>query len=239
MREGLRTPLPVIFAGLSISLAHARRLLPGVARGPVRAGDLDLFGPGQVVVIIDGDLAPEAQISPEEIGHAVGRGVRVFGAASVGAWRAACPVTGMKGFGWVYEAYCRGAMIGPDEIAVLYDPLSLRALTVPLVSVRFHLETEVVSGTVPARVAGDALSAIKQLPLTKRNSGTLARTFEDITGIPPPPLVDIKAEDARGVLSHVAASQPALHRVRFEPLVQDEKHARRESGLRTGWEEST
>ena len=63
MPEVLRAPLPVIFAGLSVSLTHARRLLPGIARGPVRAGDLDDFAPGQVVVIIDGDLAPETQIS--------------------------------------------------------------------------------------------------------------------------------------------------------------------------------
>jgi hypothetical protein len=181
MREEPPTPLPAIFAGVSLSPAQARRLLPGVARGPVRAGDLDVFGPGQVVVIIDGDLAPETLISPEEIGHAVKRGVRVFGAASVGAWRAADPATGVKGFGWVYEAYRRGALIGPDEIAVLYEPLSMRSLTVPLVSVRFHLEAEVVSGTIPARTAGAALSAVKQLPLTKRDSGTLARTLADIT----------------------------------------------------------
>jgi hypothetical protein len=199
---GMRTP-PVVFAGLSISASEAQSLLPAVVRGPVRAGDLDGFDAGQIVVIIDGDLTPNKLITSEEIQRLVEHGVRAFGAASVGAWRASDRSTGMRGFGWVYEAYRRGTLVGRDEIAALYDPTSHQRLTMPLVNVRFYLEAEVVRGALPGRLAARAMRGVKQVPLADRDSETLARTVAEITAIPPAPFLDIKAEDARGILSVV------------------------------------
>ena len=116
-------PAPVVFTGLSLSQEEARTLLAAEVRPPVKRGDLDQLSDGTVAAIIDGELSGDSAVPIDEIRRALRRGVKISGAASVGALRAyEAREEGMVGLGWVYRAYCTGRISGIDEIAVIYDP---------------------------------------------------------------------------------------------------------------------
>jgi len=54
------------------------------------------------------------------------QGIHVFGAASIGALRAAeLDVFGMRGIGDIYEAFRDGLLEDDDEVAVLHGPEEL------------------------------------------------------------------------------------------------------------------
>lgn len=94
------------------------------------------------------------------------RGTRVFGAASMGALRAAeLDGHGMIGVGKIYQAYRDGRLTGDDEVALIHATERLRwaPLSLPLVEVRATLVALCRSGTIPveqARRLRDVASAI-------------------------------------------------------------------------------
>ena len=132
---------PVVFIGPTLSRRRCSALLGAEYLPPARKGSLNEITPGRVVAIIDGEIPPDAFLPECEVREALDRDVVLFGAASVGAYYASNFANlGMHGVGWVYDQYRAGALSSFDEIAVMYDPVSLRALSVPLVNVRFWLE---------------------------------------------------------------------------------------------------
>jgi ribosomal protein S12 methylthiotransferase accessory factor len=153
---GEKRPRRIVFLGPSIPLARATRILPDAEfRPPIRRGDLDDIPGGNVVGIIDGLFAETLAISPGEIRNAIERGVAVYGAASMGALRAA-EVPRVVGVGRVFEMYQSGMIERDDEVAVLVSPVSNEALTEALVNVRYSVERLVRSGTLN-RTDGDAI----------------------------------------------------------------------------------
>jgi hypothetical protein len=143
---------------------------------------LDRLRDGKSVAIIDGLLKPEPVLSVGEIRRALQRGMKIRGAASLGALRAhQTHLDGMEGSGWVYQAYVSGRIQGTDEIRVIYDPFSHRPLTVPLVNVRFCLLRLVRRGTVAECDAEKAMSDLKWIPPEDRSRRAvvleLARVF--------------------------------------------------------------
>jgi TfuA protein len=207
----VRSPTPVVFAGISISHAKVRDLASADVRPPVRVGDLDLLrGNGTIVAIIDGELAPNAILSANEIERAIGRRLDLRGSSSVGALQAAeFRHRGMTGSGWVHRAFCTGWLTGTEEIAVLYDPRSFHALTVPLVTVRFWLKRFVRTGVITALRANVLMSAVKALRLQERTPQAVLMRLAD-SSIPEQmrkeinritdPHYDIKARDALHLL---------------------------------------
>ena len=132
---------PLVFIGPTLSRRRCSALLSAEYLPPARKGSLNEVTPGRVVAIIDGEIPPDAFLPECEVRAALDRDVVLFGAASVGAYHASNFADhGMHGVGWVYDQYRAGALASFDEIAVMYDPVSLRALSVPLVNVRFWLE---------------------------------------------------------------------------------------------------
>lgn len=109
-------------------------------RPPIGHGDL--FDPeieaGDTVVIIDGVYHQAPAVRHKEILWTLGRGVRVIGAASIGALRAAeLGDSGMIGVGSVWQSYANGQLTGDDEVAVAQSTEGdLSACTWPLVRVR-------------------------------------------------------------------------------------------------------
>jgi hypothetical protein len=109
-----------------------------VLHGPVKHGDLfspDIV-PGDTVIIIDGTYHHRLALRHKEILDALARGVRVLGAASIGALRAAeLPDTGMVGVGRIHEWYRDGVLEGDDAVAVAHaETGSLAGINVPLVN---------------------------------------------------------------------------------------------------------
>ncbi len=145
-----------MFVGPSIPFALAQATLPQADfRGPIQRGDLDNVPAGALVAIIDGLFAQTLAISPGEIREAIARGVAVYGAASMGALRAA-EIPEIVGVGRIYEMYRSGVIERDDEVAVLLNPDTHEPLTEPLVNVRHSVERLVRSGTL-SRHDGEAI----------------------------------------------------------------------------------
>lgn len=176
-------PTPVVFTGLSFSQEQARTLLAAEVRPPVKRGDLDQLSDGTVAAIIDGELGADSAVPIDEVRRALRRGVKISGAASVGALRAyEAREDGMVGLGWVYRAYCSGRIWGIDEIAVIYDPDSYRSLTIPLVNVRFCLERLTTRRGISAEEADHAMASLKQLSIGKRDRRSIVRHLAGLLG---------------------------------------------------------
>jgi hypothetical protein len=133
----------VAFAGPSLP-GIDRDAYAGVAwRPPAEAGDLLRLPDGcRTVCLIDGYFDHRPAVRHKEILLLLSRGVRIFGAGSIGALRAAeMRGFGMIGIGAVYRAYARGTISADAEVALAHAPADWdwRPLSVPLVDVRAAL----------------------------------------------------------------------------------------------------
>ena len=205
----------IVFVGPSIPLALAKRTLPDADyRPPIKRGDLDDVPFGTIVGIIDGVFAQTLAISPGEVRHACERGVVIYGAASMGALRAA-EVSTVIGVGRVFEMYSTGTIERDDEVAILFDPDTHRPLTEPLVNVRYAVERLVRSATL-ARNAGDALiESCARLHYTERTyrnilqNSTLAHNLDVDDIIRFLHNFDLKRDDAQFLLETIAIANGA------------------------------
>ena len=135
----------VIFAGPSLP----PRLRPDDARlewrPPVRQGDLyraALERPA-IIGVIDGYFEIVPTVWHKEILWAMQAGIHVYGAASIGALRAAeLDAFGMRGIGRIYEDFRDGVLEDDDEVAVLHGPeeLGYPPLTEAMVNIRATFE---------------------------------------------------------------------------------------------------
>ncbi len=113
-------------------------------RPPARAGDLIalLDEPPGKVCLIDGLFDSCAAPWHKEFLLLMAAGTRVYGAASMGALRAAeLDRFGMIGVGSIYQAYRCGRLTGDDEVALVHatERWAWKPLTVPMVEVRATL----------------------------------------------------------------------------------------------------
>ena len=198
----------VVFLGPSLPLKDASTILAADYRPPVRRGDLEDLPAGTVVGIIDGVFEQDLAVSPDEVHRAVERGVIIFGGSSMGALRAA-EVPGVIGVGQVYAWYRDKIVSRDDEVALIFDPISRSALTVPTVSVRFSVERLLRSGTLDAATASALIDAAGRLGFKERsyarilqNAGLDSRAdSEDLIAMLS--AQDIKAHDAQAVLEAI------------------------------------
>jgi hypothetical protein len=128
----------VIFAGPS--LHGYRDLIPvGIdVRAPAGRGDVisALRQGARRIGLIDGYFGDRPSVWHKEILLAIAEGVAVFGAASMGALRAAeCSAHGMIGVGEVFADFSKGRRTADADVAVLHAPeeLGFAPLTVALV----------------------------------------------------------------------------------------------------------
>src|SRR5205823_983384 len=115
---------------------------------------------------IDGYFERQPAVWHKEILGAMSRGIHVFGAASMGALRAAeLEVFGMEGVGSIFEAYRTGALEDDDEVAVAQAPaeLGFRALSDAMVDIRHTLELAVEASVLTAPIAAALESIAKAL----------------------------------------------------------------------------
>jgi hypothetical protein len=76
----------------------------------------------RTIGLIDGFFGNVPAPWHKEILYAMGRGVKVYGAASMGAIRAAeLHRYGMKGAGRIFQAYRLGLLTDDDEVCVLHS----------------------------------------------------------------------------------------------------------------------
>ncbi|MFD4865256.1 TfuA-like protein [Streptomyces sp. NPDC058412] len=158
---------PTLSASEPVLAGPGLRVLP-----PARHGDLfdAAIGGGDTVVLIDGVYHQAPALRHKEILAAMGRGVGVIGAASIGALRAAeLAPYGMLGVGSVYSAYASGQIDGDDEVAVGQTPDGeFGALTWPLVNVRHVLELAQLAGILDGERTAGLLQALRAVYYPQR-----------------------------------------------------------------------
>lgn len=187
-----------VFAGPSLP-ADARP--PGLRHDPrfewlppAGAGDLLrlLDRPPAAVCLIDGFFDRRPAPWHKEIVALMARGVVVFGAASMGALRAAelCGL-GMIGVGAVFRAYRLGLLTGDDEVACVHAPgeLGWTALTVPMVEVRATLAAAVRARVIDRGVARALRAAIRDVHFAARDRTAVERVSL-ASGLLTPPAFD-------------------------------------------------
>jgi hypothetical protein len=133
----------IVFLGPSLEREAAEEILPAEYRPPAKRGDLLRAAEegAAIIGLIDGVFHQESAVAHREILAAVKKGVRVVGASSMGALRAAeMDTLGMTGIGEVYRMFKSGELISDDEVALVFDPETGLSLSEPLVNIRFTLK---------------------------------------------------------------------------------------------------
>lgn len=159
----------VIFVGPSLP-AERRPSLEGVEeRPPIRRGDLPALPPVSIVGIVDGEFGQSRAVSPREVITLMHQGVKVLGASSMGALRAAeLSAAGMEGIGKIYEMYRREVIASDDEVAIHFDPDTQKALSEPLVNVRCSVERLRQVGVLDDTTAQAIIDSAAELPFPDR-----------------------------------------------------------------------
>ena len=145
----------IVFVGPTLPPEEARRWLDADYRPPARRGDVyrACISEPQLIILVDGAFESEAAVFHNEILWALSKGISVWGAASMGALRAAELASfGMIGFGTIFVAYEEGAIERDDAVAVEHGPAELGypLLSTPLVDVWATLEKAFESGVLSA-----------------------------------------------------------------------------------------
>src|SRR5262245_41907748 len=121
--------------------------------------------------LIDGCFESTPSVWHKEILWAMSRGVHVFGAASMGALRAAeLAPFGMVGVGAIFRDFQSGHLTDDDEVAVLHEPRELlyRPLTESMVDIRATLAAAVVAEIISPRTASSLRDRAKALFFKER-----------------------------------------------------------------------
>lgn len=137
-------------------------------RPPLRQGDLHRAALERPTVlgVIDGYFETSPTVWHEEILFALDRGIAVYGAASIGALRAAELHTyGMIGVGRVFEWFRDGTLEDDDEVALLHGPpeLGFLPLTEAMVNVRATVQEAIRRGLVGAYTGARVIEIAKSM----------------------------------------------------------------------------
>jgi hypothetical protein len=219
----------VIFAGPSLPPSARPLDLAGEWRPPARQGELyrEALGRPAVIGLIDGYFEATPTVWHKEILWAMAQGIHVFGAASIGALRAAeLDAFGMRGIGRIYEDFRDGVLADDDEVAVLHGPAELEypPVTEAMVNLRATLAVATRQGVVAAPFATDLTRMAKAMFYKRRTWRTLLDAaaasglgtveLDQLEGWLPAGRVDQKRHDALAMLdaiaAHIAAETPPL-----------------------------
>jgi hypothetical protein len=158
----------IVFLGPSAPLSAARAAFGAEYRPPARQGDVwrALRDRPRAIGLIDGYFEQRPAVWHKEILEALSLGVHVFGAASMGALRAAeLGRFGMRGVGRIWEAFAEGRFTDDDEVALAHGPAETGyvALSEPMANVRFTLDAALRAGVLEAREAEAVAAAAKAI----------------------------------------------------------------------------
>ena len=155
-----------IFTGPTLSTAEGRAELDAVYLPPAAQGDVyraTLDRPW-AIGIIDGYFERVPAVWHKEILWALAKGCRVYGAASMGALRAAeLAAFGMAPVGEIAGAYLRGELTDDDEVAVAHRDAEggYAPVSEAMVNVRATLAAARGAGVVSAATHDAAVALVK------------------------------------------------------------------------------
>ena len=219
-----------VFLGPSLPVAEAARLLDAIYLPPAAVGDvtrLVLAARPARIAIVDGYFERMAAVWHKEILFALEERCAVFGAASMGALRAAeLEAFGMIGVGTVFQQFRRGALTDDDEVAVAHLPgeHGYAAASTAMVELRAGLALARRRGALSA-TAHDRLVGLAKARFYRERSWPQLLADARAARVPAAKLaaliaregarLDVKAADARALLrrlSRAPETRPAKPR---------------------------
>ncbi len=154
-----------VFLGPTLAEKDARAELDAVYLPPAAAGDVYRLWQRRprAIGIVDGYFDHVPAVWHKEILWMMEHGVHVFGAAGLGALRAAeLDSFGMRGTGWIYQAFREGTLDRDDEVAVRHAAAEdgYRPLSEAMVNIRRTLhaaqEQDIISAVTLGTLAAAA-----------------------------------------------------------------------------------
>jgi hypothetical protein len=202
----------VIFLGPTLPVEEARAILDAVYLPPARQADVisavTTYRP-RIIGLVDGVFGQSLSVWHKEILYALSRGVRVYGASSIGALRAAETAEfGMIGIGEVYRMYASGELMDDDEVALAHGDAEsgYRPASEPMVNLRKTFEQARDAGVFDGEMCNRWIALAKSMYFPER---TLPAILERAAaeGMPAPTIarvaqllrasyVDVKRQDA-------------------------------------------
>jgi hypothetical protein len=205
----------------------AATLLPAEYRPPASRGDVYAAARANpwAIGIVDGYFHRVPSVLHKEILWAIAQGIQVYGAASMGALRAAeLERFGMTGVGSVFEDFRDGILSDDDEVAVAHGPAEAAYLvgSEAMVNIRATLMEALRAGVITAAL-GDRLIGISKDTFYPRRTWERLLDEAEATGAPPGELrllaewlprgrVDRKRLDAVAMLRRIADDRAAGRR---------------------------
>jgi hypothetical protein len=214
----------LVFTGPTISAEDALQELEATYLPPVSQGDVYRVAvrKPQAIGIIDGYFDRVPAVWHKEILWAMSKGIHVFGAASMGALRAAeLAEFGMVGIGTIFEGFRDGLLEDDDEVAVVHAPreYGFRVLSDAMVNIRQTLQRACGDGVISEATRESLVGIAKGLFYPERLFSVILRIAREQNLSPaelsaleawlPKGRVDQKREDAVAMLRHI--------RTYFEP----------------------
>ncbi len=169
----------LIFIGPTLPSERVHRLLPGaVVRGPAECGDVYRAARAgfEVVGLCDGYFEHRLPVWHKELLWALKRGVRLYGAASMGALRAAeLAPFGMVGVGQVFEWFRDGLLMDDDEVAVAHEPAErgYRPVSEAMVNMRATFQRALECGIIGVELRDQLVLQAKRIFYAQRSYGAL------------------------------------------------------------------
>jgi hypothetical protein len=213
---------PVVFTGPT---THGVDLAawPGIdVRPPAACGDVlaAVRAGRQRIGIVDGVFGDAPSVWHKEILFALGAGVEVLGAASMGALRAAeCGAFGMRGIGAIHADYASGARTADADVAFAYGPgaLGWPPLSVPLVDAEATLDAARAAGALSDAAAAALLQAARGLHFADRTFAAMAAAagLRETADVLERHAVSRKRADALLLLATLAAPRAQVARPDF------------------------
>jgi hypothetical protein len=208
----------LVFVGPTLAADEVSARLPGATvLPPVAVGEILTLARRGVaqIAIIDGYFERMAAVWHKEILIAIERGIVVWGAASMGALRAAeLAPFGMHGVGAIYRGFARGALVADDEVAVAHLPAAYgyHQTSDALVNLRDGIAR---APMLSARTRAQLIELARARFYRERSWDALVRDARDaglprraIDGLAAWPKPDRKAADARLLLRRLARPPP-------------------------------
>ncbi|WP_025661767.1 TfuA-like protein [Rhizobium sp. IBUN] len=214
----------VVFLGPTISAAEASQHLDAHYLPPAGCGDVVRavvdYAPS-TIALIDGAFAQSPAVRHQEILWAMSKGIRLYGAASMGALRAAeLAQFGMMGHGLIFRWYRRNVLADDADVTVPMAPpeMGSKGIGEALFDIRMTLKRAEREGLIDRRVR-------LQLEELSRSLHFMTRSFRKLMLIAEANLRDIdqlaglkewvshrfvnqKRTDAVGLLNYLSTIAP-------------------------------
>jgi hypothetical protein len=211
--------MKIVFAGPSL---YGAQFDPGdvLVRGPAQMGDLEraIADGATAVGIIDGHYQQVGAVWHKEILFALASGLAVYGAASMGALRAAeCEPFGMIPIGSIAGRYCSGELYDDADVALTNGPaeLGFPPLTEAMVDVDATVTHLIAHRLVtPAEAAAITTAARKIFFADRTIEAIFARLAPRLHQLYAANRVSQKTRDALELVEVLKALQPAANQVK-------------------------